>query len=182
MPTMVMPERSECFSSLRPIECMLDHWWLCMTHGGKEKPLANKLAAARVDYFLPLTEYRDSYRKLKIRPLFPAYIFLNGDEAREVASYTVEKLVIYPVSNKTQSILTHELIQIAKALEVNPALGAEPHNFEKHERVRVVKGPMMGLEGQFDCNSSHGRVWLQIKILGQKGIPVEVPIEFCEPA
>lgn len=186
----VKRSESECFSSLRSVESMTDWWWLCMTHGGKEKALARKLAAARVDYFLPLTHIREirehprgAYRVNKIRPLFPSYIFLNGDESRDAASYAAEKLVIYPVSSKTQILLTRELVQISKAMEVNPSLGTQPHNFKDHDRVRVIKGPMMGVTGNFDRKSEdYGRIWLEVKLLGQTGVPLEVPIEFCESA
>lgn len=183
------PAADDIFSCLRPVDSMTGWWWLCMTHGGKEKPLARKLASARVDYFLPLSEYEvsrndrgRSYDIKKTRALFPNYIFLNGDDARDVASLAAEKVCIYPVSAKTQTCLQTELESIAIALAVNPALGTESHQFQPNEKVRIIGGLYMGCEGYFDRKSTHHRVWLMLSIMGRsKGVPLEVPIEFIEP-
>jgi transcription antitermination factor NusG len=179
----------DVFPCLRSIPSLTGWWWFCMTHGGKVKALARKLAAARVDYFLPLSEYRilrndrgRQYEIRKTRALYPNYIFLNGDDAREIASHAAEKVSIYPVSAKFQPRLQIELEHIAKALEVNPALGTSVHDFTKDQKVRVVRGPFMGVVGYFDYASPRQQVWLRVEMLGQKGLSLEVPVEFIEAA
>jgi transcription antitermination factor NusG len=172
--------QDEVFQCLRPISELTGHWWLCMTHGGQEKRLARRLAAARVDYFLPLSEKRDNSRHITTRPLFANYLFVNGDESREVCSRAAEKVCIYPVALKSQRPLQHELEQVYRALQSNPALGTETVKITRGTRCRVLHGPMMGIEGVYDSDAPEFRVYLVVSYMN-RAVQLAVPREFCEP-
>lgn len=150
------------------------------SHG---KKLARELESARADFFLPLhwekCERQDRGRiRLVDRysALFPNYVFLNGDDARDVAARSPAKCVIYPVSLKTQPILQRELESLCLALSVDPWLGIGPA-FREGDRVRVKAGPLMGVEGILESRADGHRVHLNVCMMG-RSVPVEVPEEF----
>lgn len=187
------PEIARCPTSLIPVEEMSpDDWWVCSIRSGREIFLAEYLTRHRVHFFLPIVRHRRrktngqgrEYWVESDRPKFPRYMFLNGDESREVAMIhsrrsTDSSCTVWPVSRKAQSSLHDELIQLDRAIKANPYLRTVA-GFKAGQRVKICRGPLRGVCGTIEKIDENCIVWLNCQLLGQ-ATPVEnVPIEFIE--
>lgn len=188
------PKIVACPTSLIPVEEMSPaEWFVCSTWAGYESRMAEYLIRHRAHFFLPMQKKRrlkeDGHgRKYWVeseKARFPRYIFLNGDEAREKAmthSYRSvnEKCTIWPVPGRASVKLHDELVQISKAIELNPYLTTST-GVKVGRRVRVVRGPWMGREGIIEkIDERRFTVNLNCKLMNRH-IPLEeMPIEFVE--
>jgi transcription antitermination factor NusG len=125
-------------------------WYASYTSANHEKRVAEQLAQRSIEYFLPLyhsvRRWKDRRTQLQL-PLFPGYVFVRlalRDRLRVLQIPGVAKLVGF---NGTPTALPVEEIE---ALKRGLACGvsAQPHPFlTVGRRVRVVAGPLEGLEG-----------------------------------
>lgn len=185
---MLEPDRVEeasipsCF---RPVLELTGHWFICKARS--PQVIAEELIRRRCDFFLPvckeLRKEKDQRREIE-RPLYPQYIFLNGDESRDAVAVhssrsSWHKSTVWPVAARTQAILGRELIQLAKALEADSFLKTTA-GFRKGQAVRITRGAFMGIEGVFDHADEFQRVFLTNCLFGNT-VPLEqIPIEHLE--
>lgn len=183
-----------CPTSLIPVDEMSpDSWFICSTWSRHEMTLAEHLAREGVNFFLPLVRIKreklnGSGRKRKMvveRPKFSKYLFLNGQDAREVAQLhsrrsTTVFHTISAVAPKSQGTLHAELVQLYRQYQVNPFIGIVA-DMVLGQRVRIKFGPLEGIEGNLQrIDEDAARVWLNVTMLGQ-GTPLEVEMEMVEP-
>ena len=81
--------------------------------------------------------------------------------------------------SKTKTKLVLELSQIEQA--INAGLDLTPHDYIKlGQRCRVLKGPLVGLQGIVIKGPAAARLILQVDILGQAA-SVEIDTDLLEP-
>ncbi|MGA3048209.1 MAG: UpxY family transcription antiterminator [Terracidiphilus sp.] len=159
-------------------------WWAVYTRHQHERVVADTLAAKGFEVFLPLFEtlhhWKDRDRKLLV-PLFPCYLFV-----RERAGGRLQ-IVTTPGA--------HMILSRGEALAVIPAdemhgiwqatrdpARVEPHPFLKcGEHVRVVRGPLEGVEGILIRKKNQCRLILSVEMLAQSAA-VEVDANYVVPA
>lgn len=98
-------------------------------------------------------------------PVFPGYVFarLSPDERLKMLQ---TNLLVHVLAPATARSLVHDLRQIARALRAAPDL-VTTDSFRAGDRVRIVSGPFLGIEGV--VRRSHGRaaIILNIELLNQ---------------
>jgi transcriptional antiterminator RfaH len=118
----------------------------------------------------------------RIGPLFPRYLFVRLDEGRDDfgpihSTLGVAALVRFG-SNYT--IVAESVIRELRN-RADPESGLHrltPRaSFAAGSRVRLLSGPLEGLEGVFQCETGSDRVTVLLDILGRQ-TAVRVPAEF----
>ncbi|MEM8873784.1 MAG: transcription termination/antitermination NusG family protein [Planctomycetota bacterium] len=131
-----------------------------------EKKLAHELDRHSAAYFLPLIpmpRLHGRTRRTVLEPLFPGYMFINGDT--EPARRTKHICQVLPVSD--QSKLIGQLETLERVL-----IDADPGSVERFPKMpigavcRVRRGKFAGLVGRITEHAGLTRLLLEITILG----------------
>ncbi|MBW2056231.1 MAG: KOW motif-containing protein [Deltaproteobacteria bacterium] len=182
-----MPRSVEEYPRISFPEDVLEHrvdgelWWVAHTKSRREKALAVLLERQRIGYFLPLMKkrYRSSGRaRISIVPMFSGYAFFKGSRLdRYHALKTGHVANVLEVSDQQQ--LVRELKQIQKAICLDAPV--EPFPFVKQgNRVRVVDGPFMGLEGVIERRKRSDRLILSVDTI-RRSVALEIDADSVEP-
>ncbi|MHC4406167.1 MAG: transcription termination/antitermination NusG family protein, partial [Planctomycetota bacterium] len=151
------------------------------TKARQEKAIARDLFAWGIPFYLPLVTKTSVCRGRKICahvPLFQSYVFLFGTESERVQSLTTNRLsriltVYDPDRLRFDLQQVEELIASGVPLTVESRLAAG-------RRVRVVHGPLRGLEGMVVVRRGSTRLWVYVDFL-QQGASVEIDDFLLEP-
>lgn len=156
-------------------------WFVCHTRPRCEKKFAALLALEKFEHYLALIESVRRYgtqKKVFTKPLFPGYVFTRIDPTRKDRVYQQDLLVrAIPVENEPQFL--HQLAAVkavcASGLEavLHPLL-------RKGSRVRVVGGPLHGLEGHVDNPENPQGIVVSVDVL-QQGLLVRLPVQNLQP-
>jgi transcription antitermination factor NusG len=127
-------------------------WYAVYTRSRHEKQVAAYLARHNLETFLPLRREWSARtdRKVTIHvPALPGYLFVRCvlyAETRALIKRTTGVLRLVESAGQPAVIPEEQVAALRTALEV--ALHAEGHPFlSVGDRVRVVRGPMIGVEG-----------------------------------
>jgi transcriptional antiterminator RfaH len=149
-------------------------WWVLHSRPRAEKCLARQFLSKRVAFYLPLHARRWVSRGKTLRshmPLFPGYVFLHGDaEDRRAALATNLVVSVFPVPNQEQ--LHADLRRVQRAL----AAGSSPAPEEALQPgavVKIVEGPLAGLEGKIIRRKNDLRFLVEVQFL-RRGVSVEI--------
>lgn len=151
-------------------------WFVCHTKPRCEKKFAGLLVRETCPHSLPLVaserRYGNRIRRFT-KPLFPGYVFTRFEPARRSRLYQQDLVVRFlPVPDEAAF-----LVQLA-AVEALVAAGLEAtlHPLLKHgARVKIVGGPLKGVEGMVENPHSPKGVVIAMDVL-QQGILVAVPL------
>ena len=157
-------------------------WCAIYTRHQHEKAIAQILSAKGLEVFLPLY---NSTRRWKDRtvhlslPLFPCYLFLRGMKERRLDVVTTPGIVsVLSINGEPAAIPESEIESVRKAIEWGNRV--EPHPFLRTgDRVRVISGPLQGLEGILVRRKNLYRLVLSVEIL-ERSAAVEVDIAAVE--
>jgi len=151
-------------------------WWVAHTRPRNEKALALDLRARGVFWYLPLylrtTRSKATGRiSRSIMPVFPGYVFFQGDEAQRQLVLTTNRIAnTLAVHHQLQ--LIGELRQIQRVLATQTDFHWEP-TIEVGQWARVIAGPLAGTEGIVCRRMSQMRLALNVRMLSQS-VVVEV--------
>jgi transcriptional antiterminator NusG len=162
-------------------------WYAIWTRSHCERLVAQQLAAKGFQPFLPEMAVRPrkaDTTPIVQRPMFPGYLFLK--HSMEKHSY-IEILKARGVVrileggwNRLTPIADEEMHVIERVLECGAAVQSHPY-FNQGDRVRVVEGPLAGVEGLFVRDKKNrGRLVVSVKLL-QTSVAVEVDGDFVVP-
>jgi len=157
---------------------MSDHYWLvCHTRPRCEKKFAALMAAEKFEHYLALVQSVRRYAqqiKRFTKPLFPGYVF---------AKVPVElKTRIYQQDLLARAIIVEDEAKFLRQLDDVKAIVASGLELTviplltKGRRVKVVGGPLHGLEGFVDDPSNPQGIVLSVDVLRQ-GLHVKIPAE-----
>jgi transcription antitermination factor NusG len=129
-----------------------------------------------VEQFVPLYESVRRWKDRKVRlqlPLFPGYVFVRlalRDRLQVLGVPGVARLVGF---NGLPSALRDEEIEAIKRSLVC-GLRAEPHPYlTVGRRVRIVRGPLMGMEGLIVRRKKGIRFIISLELI-QRSVAVEI--------
>jgi transcriptional antiterminator RfaH len=157
---------------------MSGHYWLvCHTKPRCEKKFAALMAAEKFEHYLALVESVRRYAqqvKRFTKPLFPGYVFAKVPvelKARIYQQDLLARAIIVEDEEKFLRQLADVKAIVASGLELSvmPLL-------TKGRRVKVVGGPLHGLEGFVDDPSNPQGIVLSVDVLRQ-GLHVRMPAE-----
>lgn len=158
-------------------------WWALYTRHQHEKVVADTLTAKGFEVFLPLYESLRRWKdrnKLVSLPLFPSYVFVRQNQARRLQVLTTPGIhMILSRGEKDALVLEAEIEAIRRSIE--GPYRVEPHPFLKcGERVRVMRGPLQGVEGILLRKKNLYRLILSVEMLAQS-VAVELSASDVEP-
>lgn len=152
-------------------------WYACHTRPRCEKKFAALMAAEGFEHYLPLVASIRRYpgeTKRFTKPLFPGYVFARVPAAGKARIYQQELLArAIPVDDEARFLL--QLEDVRKIVSSGVALTVIPL-LTRGRRVRVVGGPLHGLEGLVDDSSNPQGIVISVDVLRQ-GLLLRVPAE-----
>lgn len=119
-----------------------------------------------------------------VEPLFPRYLFIRvNTETQSIAPVRstrgVANMVMF--GNTLASISEKYIEQIRQRIDAESGLiKFDSHDYQPNDRVRVLDGPLAGLEGEFQQSSAEDRVILMLGLLGGAR-KVDVRKDFIAP-
>ncbi|HEY4378859.1 MAG TPA: UpxY family transcription antiterminator [Acidobacteriaceae bacterium] len=159
------------------------HWYAIHTRSRHEKSIAARLNSQATEIFLPLHRSRSTWKngvhaEVDL-PLFPCYLFARFDlQDRLRLLQTPGVLGFAATSTRPLPIPNEEIAFLRTATE---KLEAEPHPYLNcGDRVRIVSGPLAGMEGILTRRKQACRVVVSVDAI-MRSISVEVSEFDIEP-
>lgn len=152
-------------------------WCACHTKPRCEKKFAALLKAERIQHYLPLvTSVRKYLRQQKTfaKPLFPGYVFARVPADRAARLYQ-QDLLVRVIRVDDEALLLRQLQDVQRI--VASGLQATLHPLlRRGTPVRVMGGPLRGLEGVVDDPRNPQGIILSVDVL-QQGLLVKIPLD-----
>jgi transcription antitermination factor NusG len=157
-------------------------WYAIYTRHQHEKNVAHNLARKGFETFLPLYSAPHRWKdrtKVVSLPLFPCYVFLNGDSSRRLDILSTPGIYdIISFANQPAAIPRKEIEDLRRIVE--SGIPIDPHPFIRSgEAVRVKSGPFAGVEGTLVRKKKLCRLVLSVEILGKSAV-VEIESSLVE--
>lgn len=159
------------------------HWYAAYTCAQHEKRVAEQLAEREVEHLLPLYSAVHRWKDRRVRvelPLFPGYVFVRlalHDRLRVLQVPSIVRLVGF---GGLPTALPDDQIELLRS-GLADRLHAGPHPFlAVGRRVRIVRGPLAGLEGVLRRKKNSLRFVLSVELI-QRSIAVDVDAADVEP-
>lgn len=164
-----MPQLSSDLASSR--------WLVCHTKPRCEKKFAALLLAEKLEHYLPLMpsvrRYAQQTKKFT-KPLFPGYVFAHVSPEKKMRIYQ-QDLLARAIDVEDEATFLRQLADVKTIVASGLELSVMPL-FTRGRRVRIVGGPLHGLEGYVDDPSNPRGVVLSVDVL-QQGLLVRVSAE-----
>jgi transcriptional antiterminator NusG len=165
----------------------LDHWYALYTRSRHEKQVAEFLHRQQVETFLPLRRTWSSRQDRKVTiqvPALPGYLFVRCTlyaETRALIKRASGVLRLVEHAGRPAAIPNNQIQSLRSALAAS--FNAEGHPYLRvGDRVRVVRGPMVGAEGYLvRVSESHHRLVIAVDYVNQ-ALSVEIDSHCVEPA
>jgi len=160
-------------------------WFAVWTRSRQEKSSAAMLAKLGVENYLPLTSKMRVWSDRKQRvtfPLFSGYLFVRLDLLRD-SKLTILKVpgIAGFVGNQTGPLpIPDDQIESIRTLLASKEVFTVEPTIRKGDRVRVIRGPMIGLEGLLVRSYSTAQLVICIEMI-QKSILVSISPDDVEP-
>ncbi len=157
-------------------------WFVAHTKPRQEKALARYLFSRQIPYFAP--QYvrgpeRGHGHTPSYLPLFAGYVFVKSDEAGRVEALQSNRIVA-PLRVLDQVGLLNDLRRVKRLIDARLPLYPE-ERLAPGERVRIVSGPLAGMEGIVEYRVGRCRFLVSVDFIRQ-GVAVEVAATALEPA
>jgi transcription termination/antitermination protein NusG len=164
-------------------------WYAVYTRPRFEHHVASRLANYGIEYFLPQyvskRQWHDRMTHLSL-PLFPSYVFVRISlRDHRPGVHLIPGIVRFVgTRNHPTPLATSEIESLRRVIN---SFEAAPHPFlNEGSRVRVIAGPLAGVEGIVLSRKHRCRLVLSITTI-RSSIAVEVdsatvqPIQSCTP-
>ncbi|HEY5079071.1 MAG TPA: transcription termination/antitermination NusG family protein [Opitutaceae bacterium] len=156
-------------------------WYACHTRPRREKRFAGLMKAQGFEHYLPLLSSVRRYpsgTKRFTKPLFAGYVFALIPDAGKSRIYQQELLArAIPVDDEAAFL---RQLQDVRAIVASGLELALVPLLARGRRVRVVGGPLHGLEGLVDDSSDPQGIVVSVDVLRQ-GLLLRVPADGLEP-
>ena len=146
------------------------NWYVAYTRVNQEVLIKKKLDELGIENFLPLEEQvRDTPlgRKTIRVPLIHGMIFIRADKATSfslINEYSLNIVYLKDIEGSHSLIVPDKQMEdFMFLLDFSPG-GIEILNkdLKRGDRVRVIKGPLLGLEGELVRLKNHKRVIIRL--------------------
>jgi transcriptional antiterminator NusG len=153
-------------------------WYAVYTKPKHERTVNAHLLQEGITAFLPEIERwsRRRDRKKKVSyPIFPGYLFINIDLDGNCRLKVIKtKGVVRILGNKgiPTAIPAYQIDAIQKAIDNNRTITTYPY-LKKGQIVRVIHGPLNGVEGIFLSEKGKEKLIVSVDIL-QRSVSIEI--------
>jgi transcriptional antiterminator RfaH len=157
---------------------MNDHYWLvCHTKPRCEKKFAALMAAEKFEHYLPLVQSVRRYAqqtKRFTKPLFVGYVFAKVPAEKKARIYQ-QDLLARAITVEDEAKFLRQLEDVKSIVASGFELSVMPL-LTKGRRVKIVGGPLHGLEGFIDNPTNPQGIVISVDVL-QQGLLVKMPVE-----
>jgi transcriptional antiterminator RfaH len=156
-------------------------WLVCHTRPRCEKKFAALMAAESLEHYLALIQSIRRYQqqtKRFTKPLFPGYVFAHVPVAKKTRIYQ-QDLLARAIIVEDEGRFLRQLADVRTIVSSGLELAVQPL-LTKGRRVRVVGGPLHGIEGHIDNPDNPKGIVVAIDVLRQ-GLLVTMPLESLQP-
>jgi transcription antitermination factor NusG len=159
------------------------NWYALHIRSRHEKRVAERIASQSFEIFLPLHRSRRTWKNgvhAEVdQPLFPCYLFARASIYDRVRLLQLPGVLGFAASSSRPTIIADDDIAVLRT--ATDDLKAEPHPYLKSgDAVRIVAGPLVGMEGILTRRKHEYRVVLSIEAI-MRSIVVEVSEFDIEP-
>ena len=162
------------------------HWYAIYTRSRHEQKANERLLKKKIETFLPMIERwsrRRDRRKRIILPLFPSYLFVRTSmDAYSHLEILKTDSVVRMLGNdgKPISIPDEQIFAIQVLMKNGIAVSSCPY-LKEGMKVRVVNGPLIGVEGMLlKIQPQKHRLVLSVDLL-KESVSVEIDESNVEP-
>jgi transcription antitermination factor NusG len=159
-------------------------WYAAYTHANHEKRVTQQLEKRSVEHFLPLYESARRWKDRRVRlqmPLFPGYVFVKLALRDRLQLLQIPGVVQLVSFNGHPASLPQEDIQAIRNC-LDRGHEVEPHPYLKvGRRVRVMSGPLQGLDGIILRRKNKTRFVLSFELI-MRSVAVEIDENELMPA
>jgi len=158
-------------------------WYALHTRSRHEKRVSERLRSQALETFLPLHRSRNTWKNgvhaYVDSPLFPCYLFARAPIHERIRLLQHPGVLGFAASSSRPTVISDEEISVLRV--ATESLRAEPHPYLcSGDAVRIVAGPLAGMEGILTRRKQEYRVVLSIEAL-MRSIVVEVSEFEIEP-
>jgi transcription antitermination factor NusG len=158
-------------------------WFAVQTRPRHEKRVAAEVRARAMEEFLPVHRCRNRWKNGVVAdvdlPLFPCYLFVRVSPDERMRLLSLPSVIGFAVTSAHPTALPQTDIEALQALSL--VYRAEPHPFLRTgDRVRLVAGPLAGMEGILTRRKQELRVVLSLDFI-MRSVAVEVSEFDIEP-
>jgi transcription antitermination factor NusG len=164
-------------------ECPCPSWYAVYTRSRHEQVVKHQLDGKGIENFLPscvkVSQWKDRKKQIHL-PLFPGYLFV-----RIFLRHRVEVLktlgAVSIVGDGSSPLPIPELAIRSIQAFIEKGLRYDPHPYLSiGNRVRIVEGPLSGLEGILVRKDNKDRLVISVDLI-QRSISVEIDSWKIEP-
>lgn len=158
-------------------------WYVMYTTSRAEKKVAQRLEEKGLDVYLPMIEELRQWsdRKKKVqKALFNGYIFVKTTKTKLWEALQVPGAVKFVnFSGEHATVREQEIDIIRRILETGVAVETDASDIDKGEQVRILGGPLEGMEGE--CVNKGNKDYFIIRIPGiHQNMMVNIPRKYLE--
>ncbi len=157
-------------------------WYALYLRSRFEKRVDEALKEKEVDVFLPLIQevHIWSDRKKKVEePLFRGYIFVKTDFHNKETILQTDGVVKFVGIREHPSPIPENQIDWLRRIIGEPTKVKRENYFDIGERVRVISGPLLGVEGIVLRHQTETRVVISLTAIAQS-VSIQVPADLLE--
>ena len=159
-------------------------WYVMYTASRCEKKVADRLKERGLEVYLPIVEELRQWsdRKKKVqRPLFNGYVFVKTRRNELWECLQVPGAVKFVHFAGQHAIVRDEEIEtIQRVISTGVAIETDNSEIEPGEKVRVLGGPLMDMEGE--CVEKGNKDYLLIRLPGiYQNMLITIQRKFLQP-
>lgn len=147
-------------------------WYALQTQSRHEKQVRDRLLAKGITPLLPLGKQRRQWTDRKVWttvPLFAGYCFANFALVGSLAVLQTPGVVRIVGTLRPEPIPAEEIAVLQQVSSINPVM--EPCDYlTEGAWVEVIRGPLVGLRGQFVRRTSHDGLVIRSSLLKQAAL------------
>ncbi len=149
------------------------NWYAVHVKPRAEFRVYERLTGAGINSFLPsierLSKWKDRTKLIQV-PLFPGYLFVNT-ECSHVARLSILKTngvvsLLGTIPGEPEPIPDDQVLSLKQVIDAGTPLNTHPY-LREGQRVRIMRGPLCGVEGILIRKSDWHHLVLSVDILCQ---------------
>ena len=162
-------------------EALPERWVAALVKIRSEKAVAKKLLDLEIENYVPtqweVHQWSDRRKKVE-RVVIPMVVFVRTDAVtrKRLITYSfIHKLLSLPGKNTPAIIPDHQMDRLKFMLHhADAPVEMHEHVFQTGEQVRIVRGPLKGLEGEL-CRVENDKpmVAVRVECLGYACVSIE---------
>ena len=160
-------------------------WYVAYVRLFHERKTAERLAAMGIESFVPVREeiHQWSQRKKKVmRVLIPQMIFIHATQKERMEALTLASISHYMVlrGEHTPAVIPdRQMRQFMFMVDYSTeTIEMFTSSLEPGQQVKVIKGPLSGMEGELIEIDGKSKVVVRLDLLGCAG--VDMPVGYVE--